>query len=92
MLSDEAPEWGARSPQHYGGSPIRILLYLENVDAVVERATAAGAKLVRPLKDEFYGDRTASVLDPFGYEWHVHTHIRDVSPEEMMKAAQQMAG
>jgi len=88
MLADENPEAGAKSAKTYGGSPIGILLYVENCDAVVGAAVSAGAKITRPLKDEFYGDRAATVVDPFGHTWNVHTHIKDVSPEEMKKAMQ----
>jgi PhnB protein len=87
MLSDEHPEMGIYSPQHYGGSPIRVLIYVENADATVNAAVAAGAKVTRPLKDEFYGDRAGTVVDPFGHQWYVHTHIKDVSLEELQKAA-----
>lgn len=87
MLADEHPEMGAHGPQHYGGSPISVLLYVENADATVSAAVAAGAKVTRPLKDEFYGDRAGTVVDPFGHQWYVHTHIKDVSPEELQKAA-----
>jgi PhnB protein len=88
MLADENPEGAARSPQSYGGSPISVLLYVENVDGVVAQAVSAGAKLTAPLKDEVYGDRTATIVDPFGHTWYIHTHIKDVSPEEMKKAMQ----
>lgn len=87
MLSDEHPEMGIYSPQHYGGSPISVLLYVENADATVNAAVATGAKVTRPLKDEFYGDRAGTVVDPFGHQWYVHTHIKDVSPEELQRAA-----
>jgi PhnB protein len=87
MLSDEHPEMGIYSPPHYGGSPISVLLYVENADATVNAAVAAGAKVTRPLKDEFYGDRAGTVVDPFGHQWYVHTHIKDVSPEELQRAA-----
>jgi PhnB protein len=68
MLSDEHPEMGIYSPQHYGGSPISVLIYVENADATVNAAVAAGAKVTRPLKDEFYGDRAGTVVDPFGHQ------------------------
>ena len=87
MLSDEHPEVGIYSPQHYGGSPISVLIYVENADATVNAAVGAGAKVTRPLKDEFYGDRAGTVVDPFGHQWYVHTHIKDVSPEELQRAA-----
>lgn len=85
MLADESPELGHNGPQSIGGSPVSIVLYLEDVDAVVDRAVAAGAKVVRPVEDQFYGDRSGGVEDPFGHSWHISTHIEDVSPEEMKK-------
>ena len=78
---------GIYSPSHYGGSPVSALLYVENADATVNAAVAAGAKITRPLKDEFYGDRAGTITDPFGHQWYIHTHIKDVSPEEMQRAA-----
>jgi PhnB protein len=83
MLADEFPEMGARGPHSIGGSPVKILLYVENVDEIVTKAVAAGATLVRPVEDQFYGDRAGGVEDPFGHYWHVATHKEDVSPEEM---------
>jgi PhnB protein len=85
MLADENPEMGASSPQTVGGSPVSILLYVEDVDSVVNRAVTAGAKLTRPVEDQFYGDRAGSIQDPFGHSWYIHTHKEDVSPEEMQK-------
>jgi PhnB protein len=87
MLADEFPEMGARSPQSLGGSPVSILLYVEDVDAFAEQAVTAGAKVVRPVKDQFYGDRSGSLEDPFGHQWHIATHVEDVAPEEMHKRA-----
>lgn len=87
MLADEHPETSAYSPQHYGGSSVSVLLYVENADATVNTAVAAGGKITRPLKDEFYGDRAGALVDPFGHQWYIHTHIKDVSPEEMQNAA-----
>ncbi len=92
MLADEFPEMKFRSPQSLGGSPVSILLYVENVDAVVEKAVAAGSKLQRPVKDEFYGDRSGQLIDPFGHVWMIATHIEDVSPEEMRKRAAALYG
>jgi PhnB protein len=83
MLADESPEMGYLSPQTLGGTPISILLYVEDVDRTVPRAVAAGAKLVRPIKDQFYGDRSGTLHDPFGHVWTIATHIKDVSLEEM---------
>jgi PhnB protein len=91
MLADESPEMGHKSPQSFGGTPVSLVLYVEKVDEVVQRATAAGAKLQRPVEDQFYGDRMGSVTDPFGHVWHVTTHIEDVSAEEMNRRASAMA-
>lgn len=85
MLADEFPEMGARSPQSIGGSPVSILLYVEDADSRFAQAVAAGAKSIRPLKDQFYGDRSGSVEDPFGHVWHIATHKEDVSHEEMQR-------
>jgi PhnB protein len=85
MLADEQPERGTRSPRSIGGSPVTLALYVENVDALVAQAIAAGAKETRPVADQFYGDRVGMVEDPFGYSWHIGTHIEDVSPEEMKR-------
>jgi len=87
MLADEVPGMGFRSPESLGGSPISILLYVEDVDVVFSEALAAGAKVQRPVADEFYGDRTGGVTDPFGHVWYIATHKEDVSPEEMKKRA-----
>jgi len=87
MLADEFPEWDARSPQTIGGSAVHIMLYVEDVDAVVNRAVAAGAKLFKPVADQFYGDRSGSLTDPFGHKWTIATHKEDVSPEEMKRRA-----
>ena len=87
MLADEVPETGFRSPESLSGSPVSILLYVEEVDAVFNQAVAAGAKVQRPVADQFYGDRTGGVTDPFGHVWYIATHKEDVSPEEMRKRA-----
>ncbi len=87
MIADEFPEIGARSPQSLGGSPVSILLYVEDVDALFSQAIAAGAKVQRPVKDQFYGDRSGGVTDPFGHVWYIATHKEDVAPEEMQKRA-----
>lgn len=88
MLADEAPEMGYKSPQSLGGSPVSIMIYVEDVDTVFNRAIAAGGKEQRPVKDQFYGDRSGTLEDPFGHVWHVATHKEDVSPEEMERRAQ----
>jgi len=85
MLADEFPEMGARSPAALGGSPVSVLLYVQDVDAVFNQAVAAGAKVTRPVKDQFYGDRSGGVTDPFGHQWHIATHKEDVTPEEMKR-------
>jgi PhnB protein len=91
MISDEHPQMGALSPQSVGGSPVGLHVYVENVDAVVKKATDGGAKLTRPVKDQFYGDRSGSITDPFGHLWYVSTHVEEVSPEEIAKRAAAMA-
>lgn len=83
MLSDEFPDLGIRAPKTIGGTPVTISLYVEDVDDVFTRAIDAGATALRPVKDQFYGDRTGQFEDPFGHRWSVATHIEDVSPEEM---------
>jgi PhnB protein len=83
MLAEEHPDMGYRSPKSLGGTPVSILLYVEDVDAVFNQAVAAGGQVQRPIKDEFYGDRTGTLTDPFGHVWTIATHKDDVSPEEM---------
>ena len=90
MLNEEMPEWGAFGPKSLKGSAVTIHLYVENADAVFEQAVAAGAKVTMPLADMFWGDRYGKVEDPFGHQWSIGTHVRDVSPEEMQKAMEQM--
>jgi PhnB protein len=85
MLADESPELGARSPQSIGGTPVTIHLYVDDVDAVARRAVDAGAQLMRPIADQFYGDRNGSVADPFGHMWWISTHKEDVPPDEMKR-------
>ncbi len=92
MLADEFPEMGFRSPQSLGGSPVAIHLYVEDVDGVVGQAVAAGAKLVKEVKDQFYGDRNGSIEDPFGHVWYVSTHKEDITPEEMEKRIAAVSG
>jgi PhnB protein len=91
MLADEFPEMNFKSPRAFGGSPVAVNLYVKNVDAVAKKAVAAGAKLLRSVADQFYGDRSASLEDPFGHVWHVATHIKDVSMKELKKRAAAMA-
>lgn len=87
MLADEHPDMGYRGPQSLGGTPVTILLYVENADAVFARALDAGGKQMRPMQDQFYGDRSGSLADPFGHVWHVATHKEDVPMEEMQRRA-----
>jgi PhnB protein len=91
MLADEVPQMGYRSPATLGGSPVSIMLYVQDVDKVVDRAVKAGAKLERPVADQFYGDRNGTIQDPFGHVWTIGTHKEDVSPEEMQRRAAGMA-
>ena len=85
MLADEHPEIGAVSPKTVGGSPVSIHLYVEDVDRAVERAIAAGAKLVRPVADQFYGDRIGGIEDPHGYRWFIATRKEDLTVEEIRR-------
>jgi PhnB protein len=85
MLADEHPEFLAVSPQALGGTPVGLAVYVPNVDEVFAAAVAAGAAVQRPLADQFYGDRTATVTDPFGHKWTIATHVEDVRPEEMKR-------
>jgi PhnB protein len=86
MLADEFPEMGFRGPQALGGCAVSILLYVEDVDARFRQAVAAGAKVLRPVKDQFYGDRSGTLEDPFGHVWTIATHKEDVAVEEIQKS------
>jgi PhnB protein len=85
MLADEHPEMNAHGPRHHNGSPVTIMLYVTNVDATVARAVEQGGKLLRAVKDQFYGDRSGSIEDPEGHVWHIATHVEDVSPKEIQR-------
>lgn len=85
MLAEEMPAWGNKSPATLGGSPVGIALYVNDVDAVFRRALDAGATQIEAVKDQFYGDRSGTLTDPFGHKWHILTHIEDVSFAEMQK-------
>jgi PhnB protein len=87
MLADESPEMDARSPRTVGGTPVSLHVYVEDADATFERALEAGAKMLQPVEDKFYGDRSGSFEDPFGHRWHVATHVEDVPPGEMEERA-----
>lgn len=89
MLADETPQ--AKSPETLGGTSGSLLLYLENVDSVVENAVKAGAKILKPTADQFYGERMGTLVDPFGQVWSVATHTEDVSPEEMERRMAKMS-
>ena len=87
MLADEFPEMEARSPQSLGGSPVSIHLYVEDADGVFKQAVAAGAKIKRPIADQFYGDRLGGIEDPFGHTWWISTHKEDLSSDEIAQRA-----
>jgi PhnB protein len=88
MLADEHPDMGYRSPRSIGGSAVSILLYVEDVDELFDRAVKAGAKSQRPVANQFYGDRAGTLEDPFGHVWTIATHVEDVPPEEMRRRAE----
>ena len=92
MLADEFPDMGQLSPKTLGGTPVTISVYVEDVDAVCQRAQQAGATVLQPPTDQFYGDRSAQFEDPFGHRWNVATHVEDVPPDEMARRASQMMG
>jgi PhnB protein len=92
MLADEFPDMGSRSPKAVGGTPVTISVYVEDVDGVFDRAIKAGAKALRPVENQFYGDRTGTFEDPFGHRWSVATHVEDVSPDEMAKRMAEAMG
>ncbi len=87
MLADEFPDMGAVGPKTIGGSPVSISVYVDDVDAVFARALAAGATELRPVENQFYGDRQGHFEDPFGHRWSVATHVEDVPPDEMARRA-----
>jgi PhnB protein len=89
MLADEYPDMNFRSPKAYGGSPVGLHLYVEDVDAVARQAVAGGARELRPVKNQFYGDRSGSIEDPFGHVWHIATRKEDLSEGELKRRAAQ---
>jgi PhnB protein len=91
MLADENPQMGAISATTIGNSPVSLYVYLPDVDKVVEKAKAEGAKIVKPVQDQFYGDRSGFLQDPFGHFWGIATHVEDVSPQEMKERMKKMA-
>lgn len=90
MLADEVPEMGYRSAESIGASPVSLLVYIPDCDQVVAKAVAGGAKILKPVADQFYGDRSGFIQDPFGHLWGVATHIEDVSPQEMKERMKKM--
>jgi PhnB protein len=92
MLADEFPEMGQVGPKAVGGTPVTISVYVDDVDAVFQRALDAGATSVRPVENQFYGDRLGMFVDPFGHRWSVATRVEDVPPDEMERRAAQMMG
>jgi PhnB protein len=92
MLSDEWPETGAVAPKKGERPPVSILLYVDDVDATFEKAVKAGAKAIRPVENQFYGDRSGQIEDPAGHVWAVATHVEDVTPEELGRRAKEMFG
>jgi PhnB protein len=89
MLADEYPDMGYRGPKAIGGTPVTLHLYVDDVDTVARQAVAAGAKELRPVKDQFYGDRSGSFEDPFGHVWHISTHKEEVPPDELKRRAEE---
>jgi PhnB protein len=85
MLSDEYPEMDARGPKALGGTPASFMIYVDDVDKAFDQAVKAGGKAVQPVENQFWGDRTGTIVDPFGHKWTLGTHIEDVPPEEMQK-------
>ncbi len=92
MIADEFPDWGARGPGAYGGTAVTLSVYVEDVDATFARATERGAQVVRPVEDQFYGDRSGQFLDPWGHRWSVATRIEDVAPDEIARRAAAVMG
>ena len=92
MLADEFPEMGNLSPKSIGGTPVTLSVYVEDVDAVFARAVSAGAKELRAVENQFYGDRSGQFEDPFGHRWSVASHVEDVPPDEMERRAAEMMG
>jgi len=87
MLADEVPGHDAHAPRKFGGSPVSLHVYVEDVDAVAARFVAAGGKAKQPVANQFYGDRLGTFVDPFGHTWHISTHVEDVPPEELDRRA-----
>ena len=92
MVADESPEMGHKSPQSIGGSGTGLMLYVDDVDATFERAVTGGGKVMKAVENQFYGDRTGSLTDPFGHIWTIATHVEDVAPDEMQRRMEAASG
>ena len=92
MLADENPDMGAVGPRRVGGTPVSVMVYVDDVDAAFKRALQKGAKELQGVEDRFYGDRSGQIEDPFGHRWDLSTHVEDVAPEEMSRRAAEMMG
>ena len=90
MMADENPAFGNKSPETVGGSPAAFMFYVNDVDAAFQRAVDAGATVKRPLENQFYGDRVGTLVDPFGFQWSIGTHIEDVNGQEMQRRMEKM--
>lgn len=90
MMADEHPQMGIHSPETVGGTPVHLLVYVADVDAFTEKAVDEGMEVLKPVEDQFYGDRSGQYKDPYGHIWSFATHIEDVSPEEMNSRAAAM--
>ncbi len=88
MLSDEYPDMGFKGPESLGGTPVSLMIYVDDVDKIFPQAIAAGGKEVRPLQNQFYGDRSGTLTDPFGHVWTISTHVEDIPEEELAKRAE----
>ncbi len=88
MLADEYPDMGIKGPESLGGTPVSLMIYVDDVDKIYPQAIAAGGKEVRPLQNQFYGDRSGTLTDPFGHVWTISTHVEDVPEEELAKRAE----
>lgn len=89
MLADEFPDMGHKGPVSLGGTPVSIMLYVKDVDATCAQAVSAGGKITKPVQDQFYGDRSGTLTDPFGHVWHIATHVEDVPPDELERRAKE---
>jgi PhnB protein len=92
MLADEFPDMGAASPHSIGGTPVSLYVYVEDVDGFTEKAVGEGLKVLKPVSDQFYGDRSGHFEDPFGHKWGFATHKEDLTPEQLNERAQAAHG